>query len=105
MPGYHFVGKVSEFEPGVMRSFQLGSYAVAVVKVGSDFHAFSNFCTHEGITLTAGYGHVAREFVICMMHSSVFRLDNGEVVAGPASDPLETFEVDVRGADVMVRTN
>lgn len=102
---YHRVGNVSDFEPGMMRPFRLGNDDIAVVKVGEEFHAFSNFCTHEGITLTAGYGHIAREFVVCMMHSSVFKLETGEVVAGPAQDALQIYEVKVEGEDVLVRAN
>ena len=88
-----------------MKPFRLGNDEIAVVKMGEQFFAFSNFCTHEAIAFTAGYGHVAREFVVCMMHSSVFKLENGEVVAGPAPEPLQTYEVSVQGDDVLVKTD
>ena len=104
MPDYHRIGSVTDFEPGVMKPFRLGNDDIAVVKRGEEFYAFSIFCTHEGITLTAGYGHVAREFVVCMMHSSVFKLETGEVVAGPASDPLQTYQIKIEGEDVLVWT-
>ena len=85
-----------------MKPFRLGNEDVAVVKLGDAFFAFSDFCTHEAITLTGAYGHVARDFVVCMMHSSWFDIETGEVLSGPAPDPLEIFEVRVEGNNVFV---
>jgi nitrite reductase/ring-hydroxylating ferredoxin subunit len=96
------VGKVAEFAPGVMRPFRIGDLDIAVVNLDGAFHAFSNYCTHEAITFTSGYGLVSDRFVVCMMHSSVFDIATGEVVGGPASDSLETYRVHVEGEDVIV---
>jgi nitrite reductase/ring-hydroxylating ferredoxin subunit len=37
-----------------------------------------------------------------MLHGSIFSLATGEVINGPASDPLASFEVLVDGDDVLV---
>ena len=96
------VGKVADFAPGVMRPFRIGELDIAVVSLNGTFHAFSNYCTHEAVTFTSGYGLVSDRFVVCMMHSSVFDIATGDVISGPASDALETYQVHIEGEDVVV---
>jgi 3-phenylpropionate/trans-cinnamate dioxygenase ferredoxin component len=102
MPEYQRIGSVEDFEEGVMRPYQVGARDIAVVKVGERFYAFDNFCTHEAVTFTSGYGLVAKQRVICMLHSSAFDIETGDVLTGPAPDPLEIYDVQVEGSDVLV---
>ena len=96
------VGKVADFDPGVMRPFRIDDQDIAVVNLGGTFHAFSNYCTHEAVTFTSGYGLVSDSFVVCMMHSSIFDVATGDVVSGPASDALTKYGVRIDGDDVLV---
>jgi nitrite reductase/ring-hydroxylating ferredoxin subunit len=96
------VGSVSEFEPGALHAFVVGGRNVAVVQLEDAFYAFENFCTHEAVMFTSGYGVVAASSIICMLHGSIFSLATGEVINGPASDPVASFEVRVDGDDVLV---
>jgi nitrite reductase/ring-hydroxylating ferredoxin subunit len=102
VPTTENVGKVADFAPGVMRPFRIGDLDIAVVNLAGTFHAFSNYCTHEAITFTSGYGLVSDKFVVCMMHSSVFDIGTGEVISGPASDDLDTYGVHIEGENVFV---
>jgi 3-phenylpropionate/trans-cinnamate dioxygenase ferredoxin component len=102
MPDYQRVGSIEEFQDGVMRPYRLGVRDIAVVKVGEHFYAFDNFCTHEAVAFTSGYGLVAKQRVICMLHSSAFDIDTGDVLAGPAPDPLQIYDVLIEGTDVLV---
>ena len=102
MPSQENIGRVSDFEPGVMRPFNINGRDIAVVSLGETFYAFDNFCTHEGVTFTSGYGVVAKNRVICMLHSSAFDVASGEVLAGPAPDPLMTYEVKTQDEAVVV---
>jgi 3-phenylpropionate/trans-cinnamate dioxygenase ferredoxin subunit len=96
------VGKVSEFIEGQMRGFVVAGQPVAVVRLGDRFHAFADYCTHEGLTLTAGYGVAVENEVVCMMHTSVFDIETGEPTDGPAYDRLAIYRVVVEGEDVLV---
>lgn len=60
------------------------------------FLAFSASCTHGGCTVQ----EVTTE-ILCLCHHSKFGLD-GEVLQGPAVDPLEQFEVKVEGTDIIL---
>jgi 3-phenylpropionate/trans-cinnamate dioxygenase ferredoxin component len=97
-------GSVYDFEPGALRAVSVGGEDVAVVQVDGRFYAFSNFCTHEAVTFTAGYGFVRDGAVACMMHSSWFDLETGEVLAGPAADDLTVYPVRVEDGQVFVES-
>jgi 3-phenylpropionate/trans-cinnamate dioxygenase ferredoxin subunit len=102
MPDYTRIGALDDFAQGVMQPVEAGGRSIAVLRLEDRFYAFDNFCTHEGVTFTSGYGVVAKKRVICMLHSSAFEVATGEVLAGPAPDPLQTYEVLVQNFDVLV---
>lgn len=98
------IGKAADFPEGQMRGFIVEGQPVAVVRLGGRFHAFADYCTHEGLTLTAGYGVAVENEVICMMHTSVFDIESGEPIEGPAYDRLPVYQVVLDGEDVLVTT-
>ena len=58
---------------------------------GSDWDAIGARCSHRGAPLQAG---TFRDGCVdCPWHHSVFRLDDGSVVHGPATAPQPAFEV------------
>jgi nitrite reductase/ring-hydroxylating ferredoxin subunit len=87
-----------------MQGFELDGCSIAVLRLDDRFYAFDNFCTHEGVTFTSGYGVVAKNRVVCMLHSSAFDVATGVVLTGPAADGLKTYEVRIDGDDVLVAT-
>ncbi|HWS50253.1 MAG TPA: Rieske (2Fe-2S) protein [Microbacterium sp.] len=61
------------------------------------FKGFSAICTHQGC-LVAG---VSDGEISCNCHGSVFSADDGSVVTGPATSPLEEVTLTVDGDQVM----
>ena len=73
---------------------------IAIVRTGGEFYALQNDCTHAGSPI--GEGDIVGDNIIeCPGHGSNFNVVTGEVVEGPADEPLETYEVEV--VDGMVR--
>jgi 3-phenylpropionate/trans-cinnamate dioxygenase ferredoxin subunit len=73
---------------------------VALVRTGGQFYALQNECTHANYPI--GEGDLVAENVIeCPGHGSTFNIQSGDVLSGPAEDPLATYEVEV--VDGMVR--
>ncbi|MFN2614971.1 MAG: Rieske (2Fe-2S) protein [Actinomycetota bacterium] len=73
---------------------------IAIVHTGGQFYALQNECTHANFPL--GEGDLVGEGVLeCPGHGSQFNLTTGEVLQGPATEPVETYEVEV--VDGMVR--
>jgi 3-phenylpropionate/trans-cinnamate dioxygenase ferredoxin subunit len=96
------VGTLFDFQSGAIHSLSVGQRNLALIRLGEQFFAVENFCTHEAVTFTSGYGVVAASSLICMLHGSAFDLATGDVINGPAGDNLATFEVRVNGDDVFV---
>ena len=55
-----------------------------------EIRAFSSECTHQGCTVEPGEGELS-----CPCHGSVFDLETGDPVQGPATEPLLAVEVTV----------
>jgi 3-phenylpropionate/trans-cinnamate dioxygenase ferredoxin subunit len=73
---------------------------VAIVKTGGKVYAVQNECPHAGHPI--GEGDIVGENIIeCPGHASTFNVGTGEVISGPADEPLETYDVEV--VDGMVR--
>jgi Rieske Fe-S protein len=60
--------------------------------------AFSARCTHQGTTVEVSEGLELR----CPNHGSEFRADDGSVVTGPATRPLEELTATIDGDVVTI---
>ena len=73
---------------------------------GAETYALSNRCTHAGGPLNEGEFDESRTggpCVKCPWHQSVFRLEDGAVMHGPAAVPEPTFDVRVADGKIEVR--
>jgi 3-phenylpropionate/trans-cinnamate dioxygenase ferredoxin subunit len=86
------VGKSDEIREGDTSAFQVGDKQIAVARVDGELLAFSDICTHRGCNLSSG-GEIEGTTIECECHGSVFDMKTGEVVEGPAMDPIQTFAV------------
>ena len=96
------VAKTRDVPQGQIRSFSVNGEEVALTNVNGTFYAFSNVCPHQSVPFTGGVGAVFGTEVICLMHDSVFSMETGAWVDGPASDPLPVYKCRVDGEDVFV---
>lgn len=72
---------------------------VIVINTGEGFIALSSVCTHQGCEVSYNHGN---SNLPCPCHGSVFST-TGSVLEGPASTPLEKFEVAQEG-DILTIT-
>ena len=91
-----------ELEPGQARRFDLGARRVALVRVGDDFFALSDRCSHEDYSLSEGEVFEDECEIECWKHGSTFDLRTGEPCSLPATKPVPVYPVKVNGDDVMV---
>jgi uncharacterized protein YbjT (DUF2867 family)/nitrite reductase/ring-hydroxylating ferredoxin subunit len=83
--------RVSELPPG--SALLVGE--VAVFNVGGSLCATQAKCTHKQGPLSQG--QVDGSTVTCPIHGAQFNVCTGEVLRGPAKDPLKTYHVIVDG--------
>ena len=62
--------------------------------------AFDNDCTHEECPLADG--DLDGDRITCYCHGSVFDLRTGEVLEGPADEPLAVYLVRVEDGELQV---
>lgn len=73
---------------------------IALVRTGGEVYAMQNDCPHAGQPL--GDGEIIEEGVLeCPGHGARFNVATGEVVQGPAAEPVTTYDVEV--VDGMIR--
>lgn len=94
------VGLVSDFPEGELRACKDGAgKSVVVINRGGRLYAFANYCPHAGLDLTSGF--LSARGLVCLYHGSVFDLESGESLAGPAG-PLTLYDVRVEGEGVFL---
>ncbi len=82
------VGSLAEIPEGEVRAFDLAAGRVAVAHVQARVFAFADECTHAGCSLSEGEFDDREATVECGCHGSVFDVETGEPLEGPAQDPV-----------------
>ncbi len=89
------VAALGEIPEGEARAYDLPTSRVAVAHVESRLYAFGDECTHQGCSLAEGSLDERAATVECPCHGSVFDVETGEPIEGPAEDPVPVFDVRV----------
>ncbi|MGH9045377.1 MAG: non-heme iron oxygenase ferredoxin subunit [Acidimicrobiales bacterium] len=102
MPERFKVCSREDLKSGEVRRFEAGEVAIALVRIGDDFYAIGDRCSHEDYSLSGGEVWEDDCEIECPRHGSVFDLRTGEPHSLPATKAVPTFEVSLEGDDVWV---
>jgi len=91
-----------ELEPNSARRFDVAGARVALVRVGDEFFALGDECSHEDYSLSEGEVLAEECEIECWKHGSTFELRTGRPCSLPATKPVPTYTVRVVGDDVVV---
>ena len=91
-----------ELKSGEARRFDLGSHRVALVRLGDDFYAIGDRCSHADYSLSEGEVLEDDVEIECWKHGSTFDLRTGEPQSLPATRPVPVYEVVRDGDDILV---
>lgn len=101
---YVRVGALGEIPEGEMRAYDTDAGRVTIAHVEAHLYAFGDECTHRGCSLAEGTFDDRAATVECRCHGSVFEVESGEPVEGPAADALPVFQARVVDGWVEVAT-
>jgi len=100
MADYITIGRADEDVEGDAAAFDVEGTQVAVARVEGELYAFGDICTHQGCTLMPG-GELDGTELTCGCHGSMFSIKTGEVLDGPATEPIEVYPA--READGVIQ--
>ena len=93
---------VDELAPGQARRFDVAGHRIALVRIGDDFYAVGDRCTHADFSLSDGEVLAEDLEIECWKHGSTFSLTTGEPQSLPATKPVPVYQVRVEQGDVKV---
>jgi 3-phenylpropionate/trans-cinnamate dioxygenase ferredoxin subunit len=76
--------------------------AVCVVRIGDDFWALGDRCSHANVSLSEGDVDTEERTIECWKHGSAFSLADGSPQSLPAIAPVPVYTVTRDGDDVVV---
>ncbi|TKK65969.1 Rieske 2Fe-2S domain-containing protein [Ilyomonas limi] len=92
----------NELAENTMRCVNAGEVPVLLARKNGEIYAIAHTCSHLGGPLSEG-DLLDDGNVRCPWHGSVFSLQDGSVVDGPATAPQPKFEVRVNNGQIEVR--
>lgn len=97
------VAAVSDLaDPGRML-VEVGDEMIVVFRVGGEFFALEDRCTHDDGPLSDG--ELEDHTIACPRHGAKFCIKTGAALTMPARKPTRSFAVKIDGDDILVATS
>ena len=80
-----------------------GPSGICVVRLGDDFYAMADCCSHQNWPLSEGEVEEFSRTIECTKHGSTFSLKDGSPQCLPATRPVEVYPVRVEGGQLVVQ--
>ena len=100
MEGFVKVAMRNEVSPSDLKLVEVVGEQIVLADIGGGVVAFTNVCPHAACELV--YGELEDQELECACHGSRFNVTTGEVLQGPATEPLTLYAVRMDGDDVLV---
>jgi 3-phenylpropionate/trans-cinnamate dioxygenase ferredoxin subunit len=91
-----------DLEPGTARRFEVGRHVICLIRIGDDFYAIGDQCSHANFSLSEGEVYPEEKEIECWKHGSTFSLIDGKPRSLPATKAVPVYDVQVEGDDVLV---
>ena len=102
MSDFERVATVDEIAPGGRKSVVIDEVPALLLRVGDSFYAIEDVCTHDGQPLTEGPLEGCE--ITCTRHGARFDVRTGKPLCMPATEPVQTFEIQIRDKAVFARS-
>ena len=96
---------VGDVQDGLPVRFDVGPHRICLVRLGDDFYAIGDTCSHADVSLSEGEVDADTKHIECWKHGSCFSLETGVPDVLPATRPVPVYRVTVEGGDVFVEVD
>lgn len=76
---------------------------ISVARVDGRLYAFDDLCTCADQPCPLSGGQLAGTTLLCQCHGSRFDIASGAVTSGPATEPLNGYQVQEVNGDIQIR--
>lgn len=101
MADFEQVASIGEIEPGGRKSVIIDDVPSLLIRIGDDYYAIEDVCTHDGQPLTDG--PLEGTEITCPRHGARFDICTGKALCMPATEPVATFDVEVRDGAIYAK--
>lgn len=102
MSEFEQVAALDEIPPGGRKSILVDETPALLIRIGSEFYAIEDVCTHDGQPLTDGPLNGCE--ITCPRHGARFDVRTGKPLCMPATEPVRTFEIQIHDNAVFARS-
>lgn len=103
MPRFEKIADLDEIPPGGRKPIVIDEFPALLIRVGDDYYCINDVCTHDGQPMT--YGPIEGKVITCPRHGARFDVTTGRPLCMPATEPVETYAVEVRDDGVYVKSS
>ncbi len=96
------IASADDFGDGDVQAVEVGDTALAVVRIDDEFYALTDRCSHANYKLSEGEVDCDEKTLTCWKHGAEFLLTDGVPQTLPATQPVETWELEVAAGEVFV---
>jgi 3-phenylpropionate/trans-cinnamate dioxygenase ferredoxin component len=102
---FRTVGPGGAIADGSVVPYYLGGrkLRISIARVGDRLYAFDDLCTCPGERCPLSGGLLTETTLMCQCHGSRFDVATGAVINGPASAPLNVYEVQEVEGDLRLQ--
>ena len=95
------VARVDEVAEGAVKVVRIEDQAIAVFRIGGEYFAMDDVCTHDGGPLAEGAIEGCE--IECPRHGARFDVRTGAALCLPAIESVTTYPVRIAGDEIQVR--
>ncbi|MDW3175870.1 MAG: non-heme iron oxygenase ferredoxin subunit [Acidimicrobiia bacterium] len=94
--------EIDDVTDGVISRIDIDGRPVAYARVGDDWFAIDDTCSHAKVSLSDGIIDEDDLAIECPKHGALFSLETGAALTLPAIKPVASHAVHVEGSEVFV---